>query len=176
MINIIQKSIDRFRTATNIESVRRELENLEMATTYSIEICQIIVQTEWFMQVLINSFDHFNRSEPHKKLIGNILGIIINLLIRNDSIFLYNETVFEVMIRLLRNFPRSDFLLFRSLYILNLLLQNRQTFHVSFIIVMYAKNSEIIIFSILLVLQTKQTLDSDPGGYCEKECSKNSGV
>ncbi|KAH9530127.1 hypothetical protein DERF_003957 [Dermatophagoides farinae] len=129
LINIIQKSIDRFRTATNIESVRRELENLEMATTYSIEICQIIVQTEWFMQVLINSFDHFNRSEPHKKLIGNILGIIINLLIRNDSIFLYNETVFEVMIRLLRNFPRSDFLLFRSLYILNLLLRNRQTFH-----------------------------------------------
>nr|XP_027195903.1 abnormal spindle-like microcephaly-associated protein homolog [Dermatophagoides pteronyssinus] len=129
LINIIEKSIDRFRTAVNIESVRRELETLEMATTYSTEICQIIAHTEWFVHTLINSFDLFNRSEPHKKLIGHILGILMNLLIRANSKFLYNEIVLQVMIRLLRNFPRSESILFRSLYILNVLLQNRQIFH-----------------------------------------------
>lgn len=132
LINVIARSIERMSRTQSVDHLYHEFEKIEKGTTYSITICQTISKYEWFFQVLLMAFNSLNRSEPHKKVIMHILIIFSNILNRTDSKYLYSNMEFlNVLFRIIRNFPKSNSIIQKTLDILNILTEDRKTLAVS---------------------------------------------
>ncbi|KPM10939.1 abnormal spindle-like protein [Sarcoptes scabiei] len=128
LINVIARSIERMSRTQSVDHLYHEFEKIEKGTTYSITICQTISKYEWFFQVLLMAFNSLNRSEPHKKVIMHILIIFSNILNRTDSKYLYSNMEFlNVLFRIIRNFPKSNSIIQKTLDILNILTEDRKT-------------------------------------------------
>ena len=107
IFNQTLKIIEKIRQARSINSLYNEFTRFEMYTRYSREICIYILQHEWLLSLLIHYIEVTNRSEPHKQLIANILGIFLNLLkLVNADLNFAREDLARVAMKNLRNFPK----------------------------------------------------------------------
>lgn len=90
--------MERIKKLRTINLLYKETETIEEYTDVSREICQFIVEHIEVMDTLLSATDHLNRSEPHKKVFSNILGIILNLVTKTDTTLLYNRNDIFVMV------------------------------------------------------------------------------
>lgn len=89
----------------------KDVETIEFYTDNSKEICQLIISNVWLITILISATETLNRSEPHKKVLSNVLGIIRNLSKKTKTDLLYgNPALLQMAVRVIRNFgkPTKD--------------------------------------------------------------------
>lgn len=121
-----QKLLRVLRRLTNLKSVShfsKEVEYLHYATSHSIEICQFMYHQHSVIRLFIDVFHSLNRSEPHKKIILNMMAVLFAVLVRNapgtvrfddhqasedrdDSLYAKEELA-EIAHKVMRNFHKS---------------------------------------------------------------------
>ena len=100
---LMHRIMERIKRAKSINSLTKDLETIERFTDVSYEICRLIVDNEWLITVLLYATDHLNRSEPHKKVLSNVLGIVLNLLYKTGTTLLFNrEDIFKIAMKAIR--------------------------------------------------------------------------
>lgn len=99
--------MDRIRRCKSINSLYKDVGKIEFYTDCSREICQLIISNQWLITVLISATEMLNRSEPHKKVLSNVLGIIANLAQKTDTTLLQgNAEMLQMVNKVIRNFGR----------------------------------------------------------------------
>lgn len=132
LINVIQRSIVSINSINSVDNLFYDIKLIENGTMYP-SICRIVAQHDWFIKKLLSAFKIFNRSEPHKKIIYHILGIFINLLEKTDyDNFYSNFDMLDTLVKIAKIFPKSDQIIFKTLYMLSILLQHKQTLTVNY--------------------------------------------
>lgn len=100
--------MDRISKCKSVNHLFKDVETIEFYTDNSSEICQLIISNEWLIAILIRATETLNRSEPHKKVLSNVLGIIGNLAKKTSTHLLYgNDPLLQMVIKVFRNFGKT---------------------------------------------------------------------
>lgn len=100
--------MERISNCKSINSLYKDVETIEFYTDVSKEICQLIISNDWLITVLICATNKLNRSEPHKKVLSNVLSIILHLAQKTNTNLLFgNAEMLQMIIKVIRIFGKT---------------------------------------------------------------------